>query len=167
MLRLLQASALHFLHWNHERIVRCVEQLPEDKIWHRPNNNSLSVGNQLLHLEGNIRQWAVHGLGGRPDVRKRQGEFDAEGGLSAAELLARFAEVVEEAAFVISDLTEQSLLEERNVQAYRHDGVFVLLHVVEHLSYHTGQIVFYTKAVLNVDLAFYGDVDLGKTTNKP
>lgn len=156
MITSLQSSALYFLDWNHQRIVRCVEELPENKIWHRPNNNSLSVGNQILHLEGNIRQWAVHGLGGRPDVRRRDAEFAAEGGISSAELLARFAEVIEDAKLVVSDLTEQDILRERDVQVYRHDGVFVLLHVIEHLSYHTGQIIFYTKAVLNVDLGFYG-----------
>lgn len=161
MLRSLQTSALYFLRWNHERIVRCVEELPENKIWHRPNNNSLSVGNQILHLEGNIRQWAVHGLGGRPDVRKRDDEFAAEGGISAAELLARFSEVIEDAKLVITDLTEEDLRKEYQVQAYKEDGVYVLMHVIEHMSYHTGQVVFYTKAVLNKDMEFYGGLELG------
>lgn len=161
MLRSLQTSALYFLHWNHERIVRCVEELPENKIWHRPNNNSLSVGNQILHLEGNIRQWAVHGLGGRPDVRKRDDEFAAEGGIAAAELLARFSEVIEDAKLVITDLTEEDLRKEYQVQAYKEDGVYVLMHVIEHMSYHTGQVVFYTKAVLNKDMEFYGGLELG------
>ena len=163
MLRQLQSAAMYFLDWNHERIVRCVEELSEPQIWQRPNNNSLSVGNQILHLEGNIRQWALHGLGGMADVRDRDSEFAAKGGMGSTELLARFADVIEDAKLAVSDLNEQDLRRERNVQAYRHDGTFILMHVIEHLSYHTGQIIFFTKATLNIDLDFYGDVDLTKT----
>lgn len=161
MILSLQTSALYFLDWNHERIVRCVEELPENKIWHRPNNNSLSVGNQVLHLEGNIRQWIIHGLGGRPDVRKRDDEFAAAGGVSSAELLARFSEVIEDAKLVITDLKEEDLRKKHQIQAYEEDGLYVLMHVIEHMSYHTGQVVFYTKAVLNMDMEFYGGLELG------
>lgn len=154
---------MYFLEWNHERIVRCVEQLSEDQLWQRPNNNSLSVGNQILHLEGNIRQWALHGLGGMEDVRQRDAEFAANGGISGTELLARLTDIIEDAKLVVSDLNEKNLLRERDIQAYRHDGTFILMHVIEHLSYHTGQIIFFTTAVLNVDLNFYGDVDLTQT----
>jgi len=151
---------MYFLDWNLARIVRCVEELSEAQLWERPNNNSLSVGNQILHLEGNIRQWALHGLGGMPDVRRREDEFAASGGISATELLARLTEVIEDAKLAVSDLREEDLRRERDIQAFRHDGTFILLHVIEHLSYHTGQIIFFTKAVLNIDLNFYGDVDL-------
>lgn len=162
MLSQTQHAAHYFLDWNLQRIIRCVEVLDEDQIWSRPNSNSLSVGNQILHLAGNIRQWGLHGLGGKEDIRIRDEEFAAEGGISAEELVARLTEVIEEAKLVVADLTEENMLRERDVQAYRHNGVFILMHVVEHLSYHTGQIIFYTKAVLNIDLDFYGDVDLTK-----
>ena len=79
------------------------------------------------------------------------------------ELLARLEEVIEDARLAVSDLTEADLVEVRDIQAYRHDGAFILMHVIEHLSYHTGQIIFYTKAMLDIDLNFYGDVDLSKT----
>ena len=151
---------MHFLDWNLARIVRCVEELSEAQLWERPNNNSLSVGNQILHLEGNIRQWALHGLGGMADVRKREDEFAASGGITSTELLARLTEVIEDAKLAVSDLREEDLRRVRDIQAFRHDGAFILLHVIEHLSYHTGQIIFFTKAVLNIDLNFYGDVDL-------
>ncbi|MFT7121948.1 MAG: putative damage-inducible protein DinB [Neolewinella sp.] len=162
MLSQTQHAAHYFLDWNLQRIIRCVEVLDKDQIWSRPNNNSLSVGNQILHLAGNIRQWGLHGLGGKEDVRIRDEEFAAEGGVSAEELVARLTGVIEEAKLVVADLTKENMLRERDVQAYRHNGVFILMHVVEHLSYHTGQIIFYTKAVLNIDLDFYGDVDLTK-----
>ena len=41
-----------------------VAAIPADKIWWRPDELSNSVGNLLLHLNGNVRQWIVCGVGG-------------------------------------------------------------------------------------------------------
>jgi len=164
MLLQLKATNVHFLRWNLERIEKCLAQLNEEQVWRRPNGSSNSVGNQVLHLCGNIRQWVITGLGGRPDVRRRDEEFAATGGVGKAELLARLTATIEEAIAVVENLTEADVLTERPVQAYTHDGMFILIHVTEHLSYHAGQIIFWTKALLDVDLDFYGDVELGTTT---
>lgn len=164
MLPQLKATTNHFFDWNLERIARCLGQLTEDQIWQRPNGNSLSIGNQLLHLNGNIRQWILTGLGGRPDSRTRDEEFAATGGTSKAELLQELTTTITAAKAVVKGLTEADIITERPVQAFTHDGMFILIHVTEHLSYHTGQIIFWTKALKDVDLDLYGGIDLGVTT---
>src|SRR5687768_5541981 len=58
------------------KIERCLEKLTDDQIWWRSNSESNSIGNLLLHLSGNARQWIVCGLGGETDARVRQAEFD-------------------------------------------------------------------------------------------
>lgn len=161
MLASFKSSAIYFLDWNLERITRCLAELTEEQIWLRPNGNSNSIGNQLLHLEGNIRQWAVHGLGGASDTRTRSAEFAATGGQQKAVLLESLSAAIKGAKAAITNLTEAEMARERRVQAYVHDGTFILMHVVEHLSYHTGQIIFWTKAMQDLDLDFYGGVDLG------
>lgn len=153
----------HFLDWNLTRIKRCLDELSEAQIWQRPNANSLSVGNQVLHLCGNIRQWILTAMGGAPDTRQRDAEFSAQGGIAKAELASMITTVIEDSMRVVEGLSPTDLERERNVQAYLHDGIFILTHVTEHLSYHTGQIIFWTKALRNVDLDFYGADDLGKT----
>lgn len=164
MLPLLQSSADHFFTWNLGRIVRCMNELTEEQVWQRPNGSSNSVGNQVLHLCGNISQWILTGLGGAPDGRQRDAEFAASGGVSKAELEQRLTTVIAEARAAVSRLTEAEVVTERPVQAYVHDGVFIILHVIEHLSYHTGQIIFWTKALKDVDLNFYGGDNLNATT---
>lgn len=164
MLPLLQSSADYFFTWNLERIVRCMDELTEEQVWQRPNGSSNSVGNQVLHLCGNVSQWILTGLGGAPDGRQRDAEFAASGGVSKAELTQRLTTVITDARGVVNRLTEEEVTAERPVQAYVHNGVFIILHVTEHLSYHTGQIVFWTKAVKDIDLDFYGGVDLSRTT---
>src|SRR6185436_5232970 len=70
------------------KIERCLEKLTDEQIWWRPNAESNSIGNLLLHLSGNARQWIVCGLGGAPDERVRQAEFDERRTIPRDELLA-------------------------------------------------------------------------------
>ena len=160
LLRQLKNSSIYFFEWNLERVARCLEELSEDQVWERPNGSSNSVGNQLLHLCGNLRQWVLSGLGGRADLRERDAEFAATGGNTKAELFAEFNRVIADCVAEIEQLTEAGILPERPVQAYVHDGTFVLMHVTEHLSYHVGQVVFWTKLLVDRDLDMYGGDDL-------
>jgi len=142
------------------RIRKCLAELSEDDIWSRPNEQSNSVGNLVLHLCGNVGQYILSGLGGAPDRRERPGEFSERGPIPRAELLARLERTIVEAAAVIDRLDEENLLRKRVVQGFAYDGVGILVHVVEHFSYHTGQIVYAVKARKGIDLGFYRGVNL-------
>ena len=157
MLPQFTAATRYFFTWNLERIVRCLDELSEAEVWARPNANSNSVGNQVLHLCGNLKQWVISGIGGAPDGRERDAEFAARGGVDKALLASMITTVIQESIEIIDGITDASeLTYVRPVQVYEHDGVYVLLHATEHLSYHCGQIIFQTKALRNVDLDFYG-----------
>ena len=148
---------------NPPRIVQCLGELSEVELWQRPNPNSNSVGNLILHLCGNIRQYAIASLGRLPDHRVRDAEFEATGGLSKLELQQRLEETVAEALDMISYATDAEMMRERSVQGFQMTGVGICVHVCEHLSYHTGQIAFWTKLLRNKDLAFYGNMNLNVT----
>lgn len=145
------------------RARKCLSLLSEEDVWHRPNDETASVGNLLLHLSGNVRQWIVSGLGAAPDRRLRQKEFDERGPLPKKELLERLEATLEEACRVLDSLDAASLLERRTVQGFEVSGVSILVHVVEHFSYHVGQITYFTKSRKNVDLKYYGKRDLDRT----
>lgn len=137
------------------KIERCVEQLSDEDIWYRPNESSNSIGNLMLHLSGNVRQWVVSGVGGAPDDRRRQEEFDARASLPKEELMHRLREVVKEADRVLAALPPESLLQKRLIQGHEVTLLYAIYHVVEHFSMHTGQIIMITKARLDRDMAFY------------
>src|ERR1700691_5757570 len=80
------------------RIEDCLGRLTEEQIWARGAETENAVGNLVLHLSGNVRQWIVAGVGGRPDVRQRDAEFAARGGLAAHGLAEHLRGIVEEAA---------------------------------------------------------------------
>jgi len=142
------------------RIRQCLSALELNEIWKRPNENSNSIGNLVLHLCGNIRQYIVSGLTATKDVRKRSFEFSEIGPISANELILKLDQLELEVKPILQELTIGELIREREVQGFKITGTSILIHVTEHLSYHTGQIAFYTKALKNMDLKFYGDLDL-------
>jgi uncharacterized damage-inducible protein DinB len=142
------------------RIRKCLAQLGEDEIWHRPNAEVVSAGNLILHLCGNVRQNIVSGLGGAPDERQRDREFSAAGPLPAAELLARLDALMADVDRTLDRLDPESLLEVRRVQGGEETGLSILVHVIEHFSYHVGQITYYVKTKKAVDLGYYAGRDL-------
>jgi uncharacterized damage-inducible protein DinB len=153
-------QAKYYIGLNLPRIASCVNRLSEEDIWRKPNPNSNSVGNLILHLCGNMTQYILSGLGGKPDERQREAEFSTSGGLNKEELLARITEVVTQVQQVISQIDETNLLRKRIVQGFEMTGIGIIVHVVEHFSYHTGQIAFWTKLLTNEDLGFYKGMNL-------
>jgi uncharacterized damage-inducible protein DinB len=139
------------------KLAAAVAVLPADRLWWRPNDSVNSVGNLLLHLAGNVRQWIVSGVGGAPDVRDRGAEFAAQGGASADELLAQLNDVLRESGAVLDRLTPDALLEPRTIQGRTPTVLEAVFHVVEHFSTHVGQILWITKSVAPGALELYDD----------
>lgn len=138
--------------------LRCaVEALPPEALWWRPHALSNSVGNLLLHLAGNIRQWIVSGVGGAPSSRNRAEEFAATDGPPAMELLADLERALSEVDQVLSTLTADRLLDRRVIQGRDVPVLEAILHVVEHFSHHLGQIILLTKLHAPGAVQFYED----------
>ncbi|MDC6386221.1 DUF1572 domain-containing protein [Flagellimonas taeanensis] len=138
----------------------CLDKLPEDKIWKKPNESSNSIGNLILHLCGNITQYGIASIKNEEDNRKRDEEFSTASGYTKEELFKKLSETVEEAKRTFYEAPLQELLRKRSVQGFNFSGVGNIIHVTEHLSYHTGQIALWTKLLENTDLGFYDGVDL-------
>ena len=140
---------------NLDRIETCVNELPAPCLWARDSENENAVGNLLLHLEGNVRQWILSGIGTRPDKRDRPGEFSARTGASASELFAKLRDTVGEAMTLIRVLPHRRLAEEVSIQGFDTTVLSAIFHVVEHFSGHTYQIILLTKRFTGKDLGFY------------
>jgi uncharacterized damage-inducible protein DinB len=136
------------------RIARCLELLSEEEIWWRPNSASNSVGNLVLHLQGNVRQWIIAGMGGKADRRDRDHEFAETGPIPRRRLLDGMRKTVKEAKEVLTNLTQTDLLRRYSIQGYRVTGLQAVCHVAEHFAFHAGQIIFVTKLKYGKDLKF-------------
>ena len=137
------------------KIQRCLELLNEEDVWWRAHETNNSIGNLLLHLSGNVRQWIISGLGGKEDLRNRPAEFAARGSYSKQELLQGLVSTIREADQTLASFDTNRLLEKRTIQGFDVTCLDVIFHVVEHCSGHVGQIVFVTKYRTGEDLKFY------------
>lgn len=146
-------NALIERHWPHLR--ECVCSLTEEQVWWRPNDSSNSVGNLLLHLNGNIGQWIVAAFNRTEDARNRPSEFSERGPTPVTGLLARLASTVEEAGAILTRLTEDDLVAKYEIQGYTVTGLYAVFHAIEHFAMHYGQIAYITKELQNRDLGFW------------
>lgn len=137
------------------KLLVCASELSEDDIWWRPNEASNSVGNLLLHMSGNLRQWIVGGAGGRPIERDRPAEFSARASRSKTELLAELETAAGEADLAMANLREDSLLDRIEVQGFQVTRLQAVYHSIEHFGYHLGQIAYVAKLRTGKDLAIF------------
>ena len=155
-------SAVEKLEEYRGRIDVCLGKLDEAQIWERGGENENAIGNLILHLAGNVRQWIVCSLGGIPVDRDRDSEFDARGGFTSAQLSHKLRETVDAASTIIERLTTEQLTRSYEVQIYKVSGVEAVFHVVEHFAHHAGQIIFVTKMLTATDLGFYSHLRSAK-----
>ena len=139
------------------KLRHCAAALPDEALWQRANESSNSIANLLMHLAGNVRQWIVSGIGGRPVERDRAAEFSARTGPSARALLGDLEAAVAESDSVLAGLSEEDLVRPCTIQGRETTVLAAIYHVVEHFAMHTGQIVLLTKARAPGAISFYDD----------
>ena len=155
----LECSRHQMLAESWPRLRTCVESLTDEQVWWRPNAESNSIGNLLLHLNGNVRQWLVASFNRLEDHRHRPAEFGAQEGLTAAQLLDRLGATLDEAAKVLDRLTVEDLIAPCEIQGHHVRGLDAVYHVVEHFALHYGQIAYITKLLSAKDLGFYKELN--------
>ena len=153
--------SIHQLRTRVRRIEACLEQLTDDQIWTRRHEVENAVGNLVLHLCGNIRQWIVGGVGGQSVNRDRDAEFAQREPLSAVELTSRLRSVAREAEVVLDRLALADLPKVRRIQGYEVTVLHAVYHVIEHLAEHCGQVIWATKGLTGRDLGFYRYLEEG------
>jgi hypothetical protein len=141
------------------RLRKGVEALSEEQVWWRPNPASNSVGNLILHLNGNVTQWLLNSFNRDEDKRNRPAEFAAEGGLTTSQLLDKLGATMERAAQVLDRLTTEELLAPYEIQGYHVHGLDAVYQVVEHFGLHYGQIAYIAKSLTATDLGFYRELN--------
>lgn len=139
------------------KLRQCLEALPHESIYARSNESSNSIGNLLLHLAGNVRQWIVGGVGGNEVERDRLSEFTAVSGPEKEALLSNLETALREAAAVLDSISDDDLTAKRFIQGRETTVLGAIYHVVEHFAMHTGQIVLLTKTHAPGAIHFYDD----------
>lgn len=141
------------------RLRTCVELLTDEQIWWRPNPSSNSIGNLMLHLNGNVTQWIIQSFTGASDHRDRPAEFSRTEGVSRDDLIAILSATMQRVSGVLDQITETHLRTPYEIQGYQTTGLEAIYHVVEHFGLHYGQIAYITKMLGDQDLGFYRELN--------
>jgi len=152
---LFTAAAASTLQQHASRIDTCLSRLTPEQIWFRASENENSIGNLVLHLCGNLHQYTRHAILGEPDIRQRDDEFNAQGGIDPQSLRDRLAAVVADAAQLIPAVSEERLGETIVVQNRQMTVLATIFKTTEHFSLHAGQIYYATKLLTHKELGFF------------
>lgn len=131
-----------------EKIAHCLDQLTSEQIWWRPSPSMNSIGNLILHLCGNVRQWITAGVGGAKDIRNRPLEFSERGPLETSELWQRLGATIEEAKSAIANASTAGLVDRRRIQGFDVTGIGAIFHSVAHFRGHVQEIIHLTRSQL-------------------
>lgn len=142
------------------RILKCLDELSIEEIWHKQNENTNSVGNLVLHLCGNVRQYILSGIDGQEDIRERDLEFSERGPIDKSILKDKVSQLMKEVNLALDRISAEDMTRDVGVQGFDENVTAILIHVTEHFSYHVGQITFYTKFIKDLDTGYYAGLDL-------
>ena len=131
-----------------ERAEQAIGQLEDAQLWYRNHSTDNSIGNLVLHLVGNLRQWILGGIEDLPDTRDRPLEFSIKQGVSKTELLEMLHSTVEQSCRAIDSLPTSRITEAKHIQNTETTIAYALVMAVSHLGLHVGQIQFITKGML-------------------
>jgi len=137
-----------------------LDTISEEQVWQKPNESLNAIGNLLLHLCGNMTQYGIASLNETVDERQRDVEFSTKGGFTKKELLKKLETTVNEVKKTLQNTSAERLVSLKKVQGFEFSGIGNSIHLVEHFSYHTGQIAFWVKLLNNKPLGFYDGLDL-------
>ena len=171
LVKSLVSESCHQLDQAMLKIENCLRQLNEDQVWFRPggpqNPPMNSIGNLLLHLAGNLRQWGVVPFRAGEDRRQRELEFSADRTQTAAELLAGLRRVVADAQAEFAGLDDAELLGRRLIQGFEVTGVQAVMHTCSHFVGHAHQIIQLTRLQLGDAYQFQWTPDRRPDNNVP
>lgn len=155
-----KSNVIYRLDENIRMVSIALSKVDDDETWVKQNVAINTLGNQLLHIIGNLKQYVISGLGGETDNRNRDAEFDTEDGPTKDELLKQLLHLGQNVTATIENASEADLLKKYKVQGFDLSGMGLVIHAIEHFSYHTGQIATLVKLVVSEPLGFYAGLDL-------
>ena len=139
------SSSQHQLDHARRNINHCFDQLGTDDLWWTPRAGCNPIGVIIQHLRGNLRQWAISGIGGEPDVRDRPTEFRVSGRVDKADLQAQFNRMLDRVAEVYSTLDAAEILDGKRIQGFDTTVLDAIYDTMCHLKLHTGQVLYLTR----------------------
>ena len=137
------------------KIRHCLDQVNDNQVWMRPDPAMNSIGNLIVHLCGNLKQWGVVPFTLASDRRNRESEFEDDIRISSDELWNNLKKVVGEATEEWSHLAKGQLLRKVDIQGFDVTHMHAIVHASSHFAGHTHQIITLTRLQLGAEYKFH------------
>jgi len=128
-----------------QRITGVINQLSDDDLNWRPNPETNSVTNLIVHICGNLKQRYGHHIAGDPDLRDRPAEFDTALHRTKAELLAAIDDAFGMVDGILERLPMATLFDVTQVRGEQRSILDIITTSATHTSEHLGQIIYIAK----------------------
>ena len=137
------------------KIKHCLDQLSDDQVWWRPQPSMNSIGNLLVHLAGNLRQWGVVPFTLAKDNRDRESEFRPELRRDVDELIRELDSLVKASKDQWKYLSANQLSKVIDIQGFGVSRLQAIIHASSHLVGHSHQIIQLTRLQLDHEYKFH------------
>jgi uncharacterized damage-inducible protein DinB len=128
-----------------QRLNGVINQLSDEDLNWRPNAESNSVTNLILHVCGNLKQRYAHNIAGEPDARNRPGEFDPAAQRGRGELLAAMDDAFGYVDATLQRLPQASLFDVTQIRGENRTVLDIIASSSAHTAEHLGQIIYIAK----------------------
>ncbi|MEM6553151.1 MAG: DUF1572 family protein [Planctomycetota bacterium] len=142
------------LGYSRDRMLHCLDQCNERDIWWRPTPAMNALGNVVLHVCGNLRQWVVTTLRGEPDDRDRAAEFAEVGPIPKPRLVAVLGQTVRDAQSAVEGASDAEMRRVRYVQIGEFSGLDAAVQSMAHLEGHAQEAIYMTRLRLGATYRF-------------
>ena len=150
---------------SYPRIFKCLTMIEDKDLWKSPQGNIPPIGCLILHIAGNARQWILSALGEKPDNRVRDEEFMNHPNIRKTDLIFLLQNLKIQLNECFNNLDETAINKHYKIKGFNETGFSAIIHVIEHFSYHTGQITTLTKMISNKETGYYTDFNLNQLNN--
>jgi hypothetical protein len=140
----LDDSRARLAHARH-RITGVINQLSDEDLNWRPNPQTNSVTNLIIHICGNLKQRYGHHITGEADLRDRPAEFDTALNRSRPELLALMDDAFGMVDGILERLPMAMLFNVTQVRGESRSILDIIITSTTHTSEHLGQIIYIAK----------------------
>lgn len=127
------------------RMLAAVKQLSDADLAWRPNEQSNSMANLVVHVCGNLTQRYVAQLGGAPDVRDRDAEFRLDVRRTGEELQWMIDSTFDAVDEILAGLPHERLFESTQIRERKVSVLSLVNRTCAHASEHLGQMLYIGK----------------------
>jgi uncharacterized damage-inducible protein DinB len=126
------------------RLLAVIDQLNDEELNWRPNEESNSIANLVVHIEGNIKERIGQGIHHREYARDRDSEFEKMT-RTKQQLISIVNESFGELVETARRATERTLMQTQQVRGRERTNADILMQCAAHFSEHLGQVLYIGK----------------------